>query len=88
MLKTTRVISKNYYFKLCALLVSLLFWRCPCNVHLGRVLLAVYEYSRIIHGDAEARITLADHVFKRSLLSFRNYPCQPTQNDPNQILDF
>ena len=61
--------------------------RLRSHVHLCGFLLSVFENRRIIQGDAEPQITLADYVFKMKY-AIGNYPCWPTQNDRNQILDF
>ena len=50
-----------------AILVSLLFSRCPSTAHLSGFLLLLSENSRIFQGDAEPKPTLADHVFKMKL---------------------
>ena len=43
---------------------SLFHLRFPCHAHLYRFSLFVSENSRILQGDAEPQITLADLVFK------------------------
>ena len=47
-----------------ALFTCVIFLRCPSHADLCGFLLIVSENSRIFQGDAEPRLTLADHVVK------------------------
>ena len=44
----------------------------------------VYGFSLFVsEEDAKPQLTLADHVFQTwSMPCLRDYPCQPTQDDP------
>ena len=47
-----------------AILVSLLFLRCPSLVNLFGFRPSAPENSRLFQGDVEPQLTLADHAFK------------------------